>query len=198
MAVTGPCWRTAGPHGGQAPLWPMIATDSAACFSVARLLPFSAIPGNGMGPRGLKWPRQGHRHAVFIRWPMIVAETVRLFGGMADQILGDTWEWDGSVWTQVSDFGATPCSLGCLAFKGDSIALFGGAVGTEKSGAWILSNESTWTWDGKNWTLRQVFGPPSRYEHNLVYDSKRSTLVLFGGYSSVHTQLGDTWEHSEG
>jgi hypothetical protein len=141
-------------------------------------------------------------------------------GGSVAQgvILGDTWEWDGSVWTQVSDFGATPVCFGGLAFKGDSVALFGGASGsgeseTEKDVAvggvvlefeivatttWTLSNESTWTWSGKNWTLRQVFGPSPRYGHNLVYDTKRGTLVLFGGNSSASTYLGDTWEHSEG
>jgi hypothetical protein len=119
-----------------------------------------------------------------------------LFGGLgASSALGDTWEWDGSVWTQVSDFGATPCAFAALAFKGDSVALFGGASAVNSSAAKFYG--TTWTWDGKNWTLRQDFGPSPRFGHTMCYDSKRGTLVLFGGAVSATTWVVDTWEHSE-
>ena len=84
--------------------------------------------------------------------------------------------------------------MASLAFKGDSVALFGGASGTTSN----LIYGSTWTWDGRNWTLRQHFGPSPRYGPNMCYDGKRGTLVLYGGVSGTGVFLTDTWEHSEG
>jgi hypothetical protein len=121
-----------------------------------------------------------------------------LFGGIGQGNiwLGDTWEWNGSEWTQVSHFGATPCLAAALAFKGDSVALFGGQNFATPTPQYY---GSTWTWNGRNWTLRQDFGPSPRSGHNMCYDSKRSTLVLFGGAIGSSTTVGaDTWEHSEG
>jgi hypothetical protein len=123
-----------------------------------------------------------------------------LFGGF-DQFhtFGDTWEWNGSMWTQVSDFGIVPCVFASLAFKGDSVALFGGASGTASDPAAKVLG-STWTWNGRNWTLRQDFGPSPRFSHTMCYDSKRGTLVLFGGFINLQSNAtaADTWEHSEG
>jgi len=124
-----------------------------------------------------------------------------LFGGLDHtglNTLGDTWEWNGSVWTQVRDFGTAPCALASLAFKGDSVALFGGVS------AWLSVPDvklygSTWTWNGGNWTLRQDFAPSPRFAHSMCYDTKRGTLVLFGGVISPQSgPVADTWEHSEG
>ena len=122
-----------------------------------------------------------------------------LFGGndeTTDAVLGDTWEWNGSEWTKVSNFGATPCGLAALAFKGDNVALFGGRSGTSSHPG--VTYGTTWTWDGRDWTLRQDFGPSPRYGPIMCYDSKRGTLVLYGGVSGTGVFLTDTWEHSEG
>jgi hypothetical protein len=119
-----------------------------------------------------------------------------LFGGFDHSLhaLGDTWEWNGSVWTQVSNFGATPCGFASLAFKGDSVALFGGTDSFTINQVY----GTTWTWDGRNWTLRQDFGPSPRSGHTMCYDSKRDRLVLYGGLVNQTTAVDDTWEHSEG
>lgn len=118
-----------------------------------------------------------------------------LFGGQSfatGAYLGDTWEWDGATWTQVSEFGPPACVGAALAFKGDSVALFGGASVTQDLGI-------TWTWDGKHWTLRQDFGPQPRIFPCMVYDTKRGCLVLFAGSAQIETIIfNDTWEHSEG
>jgi len=125
-----------------------------------------------------------------------------LFGGFEHQTgmaLADTWEWNGSMWTRISGFGATRCMLAALAFKGDSVALFGGVDPILPAA--VASFGSTWTWDGKHWTLRQHFGPSPRYGHSMCYDSKRGRLVLFGGGADTPSgpvDFMDTWEHSEG
>ena len=83
-----------------------------------------------------------------------------------------------------------------MAFKNDSVALFGGIILSEPRA--IFGN--TWTWDGKHWTLRQDIGPGPRAQHAMAFESKRGRLVLFGGQTTTNLAitLGDTWEHSEG
>jgi hypothetical protein len=81
-----------------------------------------------------------------------------------------------------------------MAFKADSVASFGGA----KSGI-AGPNGLTRTWEGRRWTLRQDFGPSPRFGHPMCYDSKRASLVVFGGTTpGAEALLGDTWEHSDG
>jgi hypothetical protein len=122
-----------------------------------------------------------------------------LFGGVdlsATVIFGDTWDWDGAIWTQVADFGADPCVSAAPAFKKDSVALFGGNKPTDP--AQVFGN--TWTWDGRHWTLRQDIGPGPRSQHAMAFDSGRERLVLFGGLLAAGSQgtiRNDTWEHFE-
>lgn len=57
---------------------------------------------------------------------------------------------------------------------------------------------STFEWDGVNWT--QVFPattPPPRYGASMAFDHKRGVLVMFGGYDSTSffPLLADTWEY---
>ena len=97
----------------------------------------------------------------------------------------------------LANFGATPCSSAALAFKGDSVALFGGARLLDPQAFF----GTTWTWDGKHWTLRQDIGPAPRSQHAMAFDAKRGRLVVFGGFAVPPGQIltfGDTWEHSEG
>jgi hypothetical protein len=36
-------------------------------------------------------------------------------------------------------------------------------------------------------------GPPARYDHQMVYDTLRDRIVMFGGRNASGTALGDTW-----
>jgi hypothetical protein len=81
-----------------------------------------------------------------------------------------------------------------LAFKGVSVALFGGSGSAAGNPATVLGD--TWDWNGQHWTQRQDMGPAPRWLHGMAFDSARGRLVLFGGTvtSAGDTQLGDTWE----
>src|SRR5262245_38299883 len=73
-------------------------------------------------------------------------------------MLGDTWEWDGSFWTQVSDIGPPPRTLHAMAYDSarEVTVLFGGSVAqTGPAG-------DTWQWDGQDWTQLLDSGPPPR------------------------------------
>lgn len=120
----------------------------------------------------------------------IAREVVVLFGGHVGQglpTLHDTWEWDGSAWTEKC--AACPPPNGVwpeMAYdsaRGVSVR-FGGWTGT--------ALDETWEWDGANWTLQSIPGPPARTDHGMAYDSARGVTVLFGGTDVGH--LNDTWE----
>jgi hypothetical protein len=116
---------------------------------------------------------------------------VVLFGGYNGSIyVGDTWEWNGSAWTQVATTG--PSARGAHAMAYDSargrVVLFGGY----EAG---LSVGDTWEWDGNAWTQVATKGPNARGAHAMAYDSARGRVVLFGGYNGSY-RFSDTWEWS--
>ncbi len=118
-----------------------------------------------------------------------------LFGGFRGFGVydGETWEWDGTRWTQVATTGPSPRYSPGMAFdplRGQTV-LFGGRT------AGGLSNE-TWLWDGATWTQSFASGPTFRNRHAMVFDSSRGLTVLFGGYggggSSAGKPTNDTYE----
>lgn len=112
-------------------------------------------------------------------------QRVVLFGGRdgvaSSNPLGDTWEWDGTTWMQLTPQSPPPPrSDHAMAFdptRGRTV-LVGGR------GSQTLSD--TWEWDGAAWALRSGGGP---YGHVLVYDPGRRRIVMTGGPSP-----NDTWE----
>jgi hypothetical protein len=118
------------------------------------------------------------------------AKRTLLFGGNAGagSPLGDTWAWDGQVWTQIQDIGPSGRTSHAIAYDGthSRVLLFGGSDATGARG-------DTWEWDGDAWTQVADTGPSARGGHALAHDSARSRTVLFGGEQEA-TLLGDTWE----
>jgi hypothetical protein len=125
-----------------------------------------------------------------------------LFGGLTrDAYVGDTWEWDGTEWTQVADIGPparSDCTLACDTVR-QRVVLFGGYNPAMSPPANFFSD--TWEWDGTEWTQIADTGPPPRQGHAMVFDSSRERLVLFGGWWQESAQsavwLSDTWEWDE-
>lgn len=119
---------------------------------------------------------------------------VVLFGGRTsainDPILGDTWEWDGTTWTERTPLTSPPARwIHAMAYDSARgvVVLFGG------SGNCGGACDDTWEWDGTTWTQRTPStSPPFRWGHSMAYDSMRGVTILFGGRN--FTDLGDTWE----
>jgi hypothetical protein len=126
-------------------------------------------------------------------WPQMAydeqRERVVLFGG--GLVLGDTWEWDGSAWSQVADSGPAPRDDAALAYDNDRqrVVLFGG------QGLNYVDTNDTWEWDGVAWqeVADPNKAPPVRHGHGIAYDSQRHKMVLFGGFANFDHLLGDTW-----
>ncbi|HSF80086.1 MAG TPA: kelch repeat-containing protein [Anaerolineales bacterium] len=118
---------------------------------------------------------------------------VVLFGGLSvTGYVNDTWEYDGSTWSQVNT-GSTPQARDAHALVYDSArgktVLFGGSHPANN----YLND--TWEYNGSNW--QQVFpsqSPPGRNHHAAAYDSRRGVLVMFGGIVQGGTFVNDTWE----
>ena len=137
-----------------------------------------------------------------------------LYGG-APETLGqpdfnDTWEWNGSSWTQKS----TPANAGArdqFAMAYDSVrgvtVVFGGEEckiskcnsSTAQNYGFTLMND-TWEYNGTTWTQMSTSTAPSaRVGARMVFDTARGVAVLFGGTNcyvncSSFTEYADTWE----
>jgi hypothetical protein len=119
---------------------------------------------------------------------------VVLFGGDADpgaagvpHVDGDTWEWDGSTWSQVATSGPPARAFAAMAERDGKVVLFGGLDGSNQ----LLSD--TWEWDGTTWMEKSVSGPSPRYFAAMA--SFEGKVILSGGDQGNWSQVySDTWQ----
>ncbi len=163
----------------------------------------STVLGDTWEWDGTNWTRRTPAISPSVRYATAMAyDSVRgvtvLFGGISNPTspapLNDTWEWNGSNWTQRTP-AASPPGRAAHAMAFDSargvVVLFGG-VAMNGSPAVVAD---TWEWNGTNWTQRTpATAPPARQTHAMAYDSARGVTVLFGGSNVTGTSFGDTWE----
>jgi serine/threonine protein kinase len=108
------------------------------------------------------------------------ANSLIQFGGassLGGPSLGDTWRWDGAVWTQLSP-SVSPSARESHAMCYDShrgvVVLFGGNH----------QAADTWEWSSVsgNWVrCSPMVAPPVLHDAALSYDQDRQRSVLFGG-----------------
>ena len=98
-----------------------------------------------------------------------------LFGGYAydggSQYHGDTWEWDGASWTQLSTGGPSPRRSHAMVYdtaRGVTV-LFGGFY--YSGGSHYYGD--TWEWDGATWTSVPGSAPPAQSGHVMAYDTAK-------------------------
>ncbi|MCB9884645.1 MAG: hypothetical protein H6838_04085 [Planctomycetes bacterium] len=110
-----------------------------------------------------------------------------LFGGYdSSNELGDTWEFNGSTFVQVSGFGPQARWGHAMAYDSSRgvVVLYGGRNGPQLS--------DMWDWNGSSWQpTPNAAGPGARAFHTMAYDHARSRLVLFGNDGAGSAQ---TWE----
>jgi N-acetylneuraminic acid mutarotase len=122
--------------------------------------------------------------------------TVVLFGGSPNvdasppaAVLGDTWTWDGTAWTQQNVTGPSPRAGAAMATLGNTVVLFGG--GDEH----FHQMTDTWSWDGSTWAQLTVTGPEARSGASMA--TLNNAVVMFGGMNlpakAAPRILGDTW-----
>lgn len=145
----------------------------------------------------LEWTHRDVPSPGFFRSAMVwdaARERVVLFGGADEQDVphAETWEYDGTAWTQRTPAHSPPARLAHgMVFdprRGVTV-LYGG--NRLVAGQDVL--DDTWEYDGTDW--RQVVtasAPPARDAMALAWDGVRQEVLLFGGYD-VSAVRGDTW-----
>ncbi len=131
-----------------------------------------------------------------------VRDVVVLFGGFninGDVYYSDTWEFDGTTWTQRSPATSPPArrnhAMVYDPVRG-AVVLFGGEIGT-----FPLDLGDTWEWNGTTWTEVTPSAATARHSHGMVWDAVRSRIVMHGGIdldpggSPSYRELNDTWEN---
>jgi hypothetical protein len=117
-----------------------------------------------------------------------------LFGGNGGTPLAprnDTWEWNGSNWSQVVTAHRPP-PRSAFAITSDivqgRVVLFGGLSGTDLS--------DLWSFDGFDWSaLPAPQARPARCNSAMAADTSRGMLVQFGGLTITQSQTptDETW-----
>ncbi|MFO1076440.1 MAG: hypothetical protein U1E73_01800 [Planctomycetota bacterium] len=110
-------------------------------------------------------------------------------GGYGANAFNDTWTFDGATWT---NHGA-----GYAARRVQPALAYEASLGTVLFGGGTLSGTyygDTMYWTGSDWiyTLGGSAWPAARMGHDMVTDTARGRIVMFGGYNG--TTLGDTWQ----
>jgi hypothetical protein len=101
---------------------------------------------------------------------------VVVFGGSSDSIpaLGDTWEWDGTSWADVTP-AAGPAPTGTPKLVYD-VARARVVLFRQLSGA----TTDVWEWDGIAWSPAPGAATPAMNSYTAAYDAAARETVVFG------------------
>jgi len=114
-----------------------------------------------------------------------VGPGVLLFAGWGEAPLDDTWNWDGSAWTQLSMPGPSVRSeQSMLGLGSGQVLLFGG----QGLGPYLAD---TWVWKNTGWTQSMVNGPSARAGAGLA--ELNGKIYLYGGSGTNGGFLSDMW-----
>lgn len=145
-------------------------------------------------PEGERPPGRYEHNMVYDK----ARDRIVLFGGHDGDIsiLQDTWEFDGTSWTEIDFFQRRQPPkrkrFG-MAYHEElgAAVLFGGWSGTE-------GLRDTWIWDGTDWTNPSITTRPVALRgHTMVYDQARQEVILFGGLhrdpNFGNFEMNETW-----
>ncbi|MEY2478506.1 MAG: hypothetical protein QOG87_3821 [Actinomycetota bacterium] len=116
-----------------------------------------------------------------------VSKRLILFGGYANGLLGDTWAWNGTDWTQLS----TPTQPSAranhmMSRTANGLVLYGG----ETTSQYL---EDTWRWTGTAWVEEHpVHTPGRRSRGTMDWFPDGAVAVLHAG-NDASTWMSDTW-----
>ena len=117
-----------------------------------------------------------------------------VFGGdTSDSSLSltdETWEYDGTSWTQKSSTGSTPdpryyCNMTYSEERG-TVLMYGG------TDAAYSPMTDLWEWDGTEWVELDTAGPAYR-NASIAWDPVQEVLYLVGGKNASYVKSDETW-----
>ncbi|HTR51063.1 MAG TPA: hypothetical protein VMJ10_10185 [Kofleriaceae bacterium] len=122
-------------------------------------------------------------------------QRIVMYGGWTvDGNLDDTWEWDGTSWTEITTAHSPGPRLDAsMAYDAvrHRIVLFGG-YGANYTGV----KSDTWEYDGVDWTRKSpTASPPAMAAAAMSFDANRGHLLLYGGILSDSTDSTITYDY---
>ncbi len=130
-----------------------------------------------------------------------MTQSLVLYGGLTfsstgQTALGDTWSWDGSRWTELHpETSPPPLTAALMAYDPATgvIVLTGGET-THISGTEVSPNQTTWTWNGRDWmALPNAPAPPSSGLAALADDGATGQLILVTSAAGCRTTATWLW-----
>lgn len=122
-------------------------------------------------------------------------QRVVLYGGQSGvfpniTVLSDTWEWDGTSWTQKATTGPSSRVHQSMAFDRarGRVVLYGGFNSAAQQ-----ELRDIWEWDGTSWQQSSVSGAANTIARGIAYDEKTSALYLFSVAQSGGTPSASRW-----
>jgi hypothetical protein len=114
--------------------------------------------------------------------------------GDRGDFLADTWQFDGTDWTEVTARGGPGARVNAPGTWSDvhgAVVMFGGGTGPDTP----MSTE-TWRWGDGAWSrITTTTAPGPRGGHAMAYDEARGVVVLVGGIDRPGgRQSLDVWE----
>ena len=121
-------------------------------------------------------------------------------GGLDDarNVLGDTWEYDGSNWNEVTSARDLPLwdHGGAWSETLQGVIMFGGLTPE------IVQPQDTWVLRNGDWELVPTENsPPVRRDTRIIYDGDHGRNLLFGGWDTDggldgvnDDDFGDLWQ----
>ncbi|HEX5053446.1 MAG TPA: hypothetical protein VFZ65_16835 [Planctomycetota bacterium] len=116
----------------------------------------------------------------------IAAAFDRARGVVVAQVLDETWEWSGA-WSQRAVASAPGRIDGCRMTYDplqQRTLLVGGETTVYVPGWGYQLNDTTWLWDGSQWSAGPTSIDQARVHHALAFDATRGAARLFGGANS--------------
>lgn len=117
---------------------------------------------------------------------------VLLYGGFAATgSFRDLWRWDGLRWHLIDSLGPTHTEGAALVGTDQGTLLFGGGLDARPG-----QPLRVWRWREENgWQeIPNTGGPPLRIGQQLVFDARRSAVVLLGGNLPDQPPTSEVWE----
>jgi hypothetical protein len=184
-------WSQRTPAHSPPVRWGLALTST---FGTGRILLFGGRNGNTSVDFGDTWEYDGvdwaqrqpaHQPSARHRMQLSLDPTsgrILLFGGGTGPFsltLGDTWDWDGTDWTQRNPPASPPARWGygmTYDLLHNRVVLWGG----NNLGLGALND--TWIWNGSTWSqVATATAPPAAFGLGIVHDLASDRVVLAGG-----------------
>jgi cysteine-rich repeat protein len=122
-----------------------------------------------------------------------IRRRVVIFGGQTNlnqTAIGDTWEWDGTKWSQVFPTAVPPIRGGTMMAydnRTKTVMMFGG----DSNNGTYLTYADLWSYNGATWTQPALStGRSGVFASGMAYDVTADRVVSFGGRDDGSTGTG--------